>query len=272
MKKLIIATTIALCLNAAYTPLANASTYSAKPEQKKIEKTNEIIGFSSGAIAGAAVGGPLGAIVGGIFGILISDDVNDKSRLENANSTIAQADQSLKQQQQSIIALQTDIQKMQHQQMTQLASFDDQSNDTWLNQISHFETNLQFKTASFLVEDIYKSQLNSLASILLNYPQLKVKVSGFADNRGDYQYNKNLSEQRAQAVKDYLVNNHVKPTQISISGEGETTVSAIKTNLVDNTDLNVDQQQRSINSENLFFARKVNITLVNPNQQMTAAN
>ncbi|MFT6267694.1 MAG: sortase system peptidoglycan-associated protein [Alphaproteobacteria bacterium] len=272
MKKLLIATTIAFCLTAAYVPATHAGSYSDEPEQKKVEKTNEMIGFGSGAIAGAVVGGPIGALVGGIFGILIADDVNDSGQLDNAKQTIAKANHSLEQQQQNIIALQTDIHKMQHQQMIQLASYSEQSNDAWLNEIANFETNLQFKTASFLVEDIYKSQLNSLASILLSYPQLKVKVTGFADSRGDSQYNKSLSEQRAQAVKQYLVSNNVKPAQISISGEGETSIRLTKFSLNNNIEANANMNLVPENIEDLFFSRKVNISLVKPNQQMTAAN
>jgi sortase system peptidoglycan-associated protein len=263
MKKLILATTIAMSLNAAFTPSASAGSYSADDEQKKIEKTNEAIGFGSGALAGAAVGGPLGAMIGAIFGILIADDVNDKDQLASANSRLELANNEVEQQQQNIIALQTNIQKMQHKQMVQLVSYNEASNDTWLNELSNLETNLQFKTASFIVEDVYKSQLNSLAAILSSYPQLKVKVTGYADNRGDSSYNKNLSEQRAEAVKRYLEENMVKPSQISISGEGETTVSSTTTS---------QGNDRIETREDLFFARKVNLSLVKPNQQMTAAN
>jgi sortase system peptidoglycan-associated protein len=264
MKKLFIATSIALSLNAAFAPLANAGTYSIDPEQKKEEKTNEAIGFGTGAIAGAAVGGPVGALVGGIFGILIADDVNDTNQLEQSQLSLAQAKQSVAEQQQNILALQTNISKMQHQQMAQLASYNDVSTDTWLNELANFETNLQFKTASFLVEDVYASQLSSLASILSSYPQLKVKVTGYADNRGDSEYNKSLSVQRAQSVKEYLLSKNVKASQINVFGEGETTIATKDTTL--------EEGNTKSNRENLVFARKVNITLVKPNQQMTAAN
>lgn len=264
MKKLLVATTIALCLSTAFTPLAHASSYSDSPEQKKEEKTNEMLGFGSGALAGAAIGGPIGAFVGGIFGILIANDMNGDNQLDNAKQNLAQANHNVEQQQQNILALQTDLQKMQNQQMVQLATFDEQSSDTWLNEIGNFESNLQFKTASFLVEDIYKNQLNSLASILANYPQLRVKIVGFADKRGESTYNKILSEQRANAVKQYLVSNSVNTNQIDISGEGETSITQ--------SSLTIDGQQTPSNIEDLFFARKVNISLINPKQQMTAAN
>lgn len=259
MKKLLIASSIALCLNTAYTPSASANSYSPDPKQETKERTNEAIGFGSGAIAGAAVGGPIGAIIGGMFGIFIADDINGDGQLLDAKETLAHAEQRLAKQQENIVALQSNIQKMQQQQMIQLASYDEASSATWLNELANFETNLQFKTASFLVEEVYQSQLNSLASILSSYPQLKVKVTGYADKRGDSVYNKTLSEKRAQAVKEYLLNNSVKASQISVSGEGETSITSTNTN-------------NEFVSEDLFFARKVNVSLVKPNQQMTAAN
>ena len=264
MKKLLVATTIALCLSTALTPIAQASTLSDLPEQKNKQKTNEMIGFSSGAIAGAAVGGPLGAIIGGVFGIMIADDINGDAQLDYANESLAQVTQSLELEQQNIQVLQSNLLKVQRQKMVQLATYDEQTSDSWLNEIGNFETNLQFKTASFLVEDVYTSQLNSLSSILTSYPKLKVKVTGFADVRGDSVYNKILSEQRANAVKQYLVDNNVNTNQITFSGEGETTITSV--NVIANG------KQIATNIEDLFFARKVNIRLIKPNQQMTAAN
>jgi sortase system peptidoglycan-associated protein len=282
MKKLIIASTIALCLSASLTQTAQASSYSADPEVKKSEKTNEAIGFGGGALAGAAIGGPVGALVGGVFGLLIADDVNGDNQLDNKNDELALANKNISIQQRDLLALQASINKMQQEQMIQLASFDDQNNVNWLNDLANFETNLQFKTASFLVEDIYKDQIKHLASILVSYPQLRVKVTGFADKRGDSEYNKALSEQRALAVKSLLVANNVDAKQIIVSGEGETDLgkTSVATSLanvpgnishgtLEGTSENANTQ---LNREDLFFARKVNVSLLKPNEQLTAAN
>ena len=43
------------------------------------------------------------------------------------------------------------------------------------------------------------------ASIGQRYAASRVRVMGFADSRGDKDYNKELSEKRAEAVKNYLV-------------------------------------------------------------------
>ncbi len=273
MKKLILATSIAFCLATGAAQNALASNKPQQPETKQSEKTNEMIGFGSGALAGGAVAGPLGAIIGGIFGIMIADDVNGDKQLKQANQALAQADHRATMQEQSVSALQTEIGAMQQQQMIQLAAFDEQSShqdsQQWLHDLTHFETNLQFKTASFLIADIYLEQLNSLASLLISYPQLSVKLTGFADQRGDSQFNKELSEQRAAAVKHYLVNNKVNSNQIHATGMGETNINTLT--LIGNTENNADKSNQS-NIEDLFFARKVKVNLLKSSEHMTAAN
>jgi outer membrane protein OmpA-like peptidoglycan-associated protein len=45
---------------------------------------------------------------------------------------------------------------------------------------------------------------------------------GFADSRGDKSYNKELSAQRAEAVKNYLVKNgNIEAARISVEPMGE---------------------------------------------------
>ena len=54
------------------------------------------------------------------------------------------------------------------------------------------------------------------------YPDTKVSVVGYTDSRGSDKANLKLSQQRADAVKKYLVDNgHVKADMISAEGRGE---------------------------------------------------
>jgi OOP family OmpA-OmpF porin len=52
-------------------------------------------------------------------------------------------------------------------------------------------------------------------------PGLRVEVQGFTDSIGTEEYNQGLSERRANAVKDYLVERGVNPEKISAKGYGE---------------------------------------------------
>jgi len=61
-----------------------------------------------------------------------------------------------------------------------------------------------------------------LASINQHYPNAHIGIFGFTDSTGSQPYNKQLSEQRAQAVKQYLASHgHLDADRISVSGYGE---------------------------------------------------
>ncbi len=74
--------------------------------------------------------------------------------------------------------------------------------------------------------DIKPSAANVLqeitGSIGQRYGTQQVRVMGFADSRGDKSYNKELSERRAEAVKNYLVNNgKIAADRVSVEPMGE---------------------------------------------------
>jgi outer membrane protein OmpA-like peptidoglycan-associated protein len=59
-------------------------------------------------------------------------------------------------------------------------------------------------------------------SINQRYNASQVRVMGFADSRGAKDYNKDLSEKRAEAVKNYLVaNGHIAAARVSVEPMGE---------------------------------------------------
>jgi peptidoglycan-associated lipoprotein len=53
------------------------------------------------------------------------------------------------------------------------------------------------------------------------YPGSKITVEGFADPAGTAEYNRRLSQQRADAVRQYLVQRGVPGQQLAIVGYGE---------------------------------------------------
>ena len=65
------------------------------------------------------------------------------------------------------------------------------------------------------------SELNRVANVLNNYPQTTILVEGHTDSKGSEQYNMQLSQQRAMAVKNALVQRGVDPGRIDAIGYGE---------------------------------------------------
>ncbi len=56
--------------------------------------------------------------------------------------------------------------------------------------------------------------VNELAAFLKEYPQRTVQIEGFTDSVGSAEYNKNLSQRRADALKTALVNQGIPPQRL----------------------------------------------------------
>ncbi|MDO7885241.1 OmpA family protein [Hymenobacter cheonanensis] len=73
-------------------------------------------------------------------------------------------------------------------------------------QVYGLEEKVLFDTDKATIKPSAAEALKQIsASITKRYPGKDVRVLGFADARGDKSYNRDLSKQRAEAVKNYLV-------------------------------------------------------------------
>jgi len=76
----------------------------------------------------------------------------------------------------------------------------------------------EFDKAELLPES--KQELDMLVDLLYDYPHMEVEISGHTDNIGGEQYNLKLSEARAKAVVDYLINNKTDRSRLAYKGYG----------------------------------------------------
>lgn len=65
------------------------------------------------------------------------------------------------------------------------------------------------------------SDAKELATIMTGYPDYKLRVEGYCDERGSSEYNLALGEARAKAAKDFLVSAGVKDDQLSTVSFGK---------------------------------------------------
>ena len=79
-----------------------------------------------------------------------------------------------------------------------------------------------FDTGKYTLKPDTKISLAKVAGILLAYPGLKVQVEGYTDSVGSDEYNQKLSEDRAGAVKDFLVSQGVPADSMTSQGFGKT--------------------------------------------------
>ena len=65
------------------------------------------------------------------------------------------------------------------------------------------------------------SKLSPLVTILKDQPQRSIRIEGYTDSRGPESYNLDLSQRRADAVRDFLIDNGISPQRITARGYGE---------------------------------------------------
>lgn len=79
-----------------------------------------------------------------------------------------------------------------------------------------------FKSGSYELLPGARERLAKVSGIVLAYPTLHLQVEGHTDSVGSDQYNQALSEQRAEAVRDYLIQQGIASNQIGARGLGKT--------------------------------------------------
>lgn len=81
--------------------------------------------------------------------------------------------------------------------------------------------NITFATNSADISPQFYTTLNAVATVLNEFPETQIEVSGHTDSTGNAEYNLRLSQQRAQRVAQYLVAQGVTPNRVFASGMGE---------------------------------------------------
>ena len=77
-----------------------------------------------------------------------------------------------------------------------------------------------FDTGKYSLKPGAREKLAKVAGILIAYPSLNIAVGGYTDNVGGDEMNQKLSENRAGAVRDYIVNQGVTANSVTAAGFG----------------------------------------------------
>ena len=170
---------------------------------------------ATGLVIGALAGGPIGAFTGAVLGGEIFGRLFEHRRVNN-ELTVHVADLTSK-----LNASQTS-----HAQKDQVITALNQDLDKVLSiQSSAAKSQqlpVQFRTSSDVLEPQYEAELKQIANVLRRNQDATVTLSGFADRRGDDQFNQALSEKRVRRVKRFLVNSGVNSSQVIGTAFGET--------------------------------------------------
>ncbi|WP_018691333.1 sortase-associated OmpA-like protein PdsO [Algicola sagamiensis] len=176
----------------------------------------EGVGVGAGVVIGALIAGPAGAVIAGITGGLIGNSVGAKDEVASLNTQLDHKAQQLVAMESSY-EHQLTIAKQQLQDSYRLAQVQqpESGNEQTL------EMNIQFRTGSSAIEPLYQGQLEAIAEAMMQAKETQLDLSGFSDRRGEADFNLQLSQERAENVKNYLVSLGVPDERIVINAFGD---------------------------------------------------
>ena len=82
--------------------------------------------------------------------------------------------------------------------------------------------NIQFEFNSTALTGDSQEGVDMLASFLENHPEIQVELAGHTDNVGADAYNLKLSEERAEVVRQALVEKGIAESRLTAKGYGST--------------------------------------------------
>lgn len=179
----------------------------------------ETIGIGVGATVGALAGGPFGFVIGAAVGAKIGDEFHDKGKqvesltgsLQASTSRVEALEGEVQALNADIDALSGDLQRMRTTARPELLQLLE----------SGIEMDLLFRTAEHELAGSTGERLAGLATTLASMPDIRIDLDGYADERGDEAYNRDLSVRRAEYVRDLLTANGVPEERIQVSAHGE---------------------------------------------------
>ncbi|MFZ0483837.1 MAG: OmpA family protein [Desulfobacterales bacterium] len=166
-------------------------------QQERGSKTGALLGAAAGALLGQAIGrntvatilgAGIGAAVGGISGNQIGAYMDRQE--QDLRAAMAQSEAASIQRTQNVLT-------------------------------ATFKSEVMFDFDSSTLKPGAYQEMDRVARILNKYSQTTIRVEGHTDSKGSEAYNQILSEKRAMAVKNALVQRGVDPARIQTVGYGE---------------------------------------------------
>ena len=177
--------------------LPGCATIKENPKTAIGAGVGAVVGAGVGAAVGGGKGAAIGAVVGGLAGGLIGHYMDKQKREFDQLLAESQAREQA--------AIMQGVQKEQNAI------------------ILTFKSDVMFDTNSSVIKPAaYASgEIDRVAQILNKYQDTTIKVVGYTDSTGSETYNLQLSEQRANSVKNALVVKNVNAARITALGMGE---------------------------------------------------
>ena len=164
--------------------------------ERKVSRT--VLGGAGGAVAGGLLGGLIGGKTGRIIGAAAGGSGGGG------------------------IGYKMDQQIKELEEQTAGTGVDVSETDGGEAILVNLPDGVTFSTGSYTISPGFRDLLDRVAGSLRQYPNSLIDVYGHTDTTGSATTNQRLSEQRAQAVANYLISQGVSSSRVRWMGFGET--------------------------------------------------
>ena len=80
--------------------------------------------------------------------------------------------------------------------------------------------NIYYDYDDYKIREDAQPELDKLVQMMKDAPHIIIELQSHTDNRGDDQYNLDLSQKRAQSAVDYIISKGIESRRISAKGYG----------------------------------------------------
>ncbi|NVK12140.1 MAG: OmpA family protein [Gammaproteobacteria bacterium] len=195
--------------------LSTAAVSAAADERDGAMMAKQGATFMGTAVAGAAVAGPFGFIGGALIGAYFAENIEAAEREEQTVAQLAITNRELREVEAQLGEARYTISVQQSHLETSMYALQDALSVDLL---------FSFNDAELSERDL--SRIGRVARILQEYPELSMTIHGFADHRGDDDYNHELSAKRAERVAQAFIESGIAADRISTEARGEVATAA----------------------------------------------
>jgi outer membrane protein OmpA-like peptidoglycan-associated protein len=245
----------------------------AMADPPKAAPPQEPAGFITGGVIGGFAAGPVGAVIGAGIGTWLGNRVHrageaakaqaeaaalqtdngklrtDVAKLETENAALMRQGGDLAETNRSLTAR---LDQLSYSVEAAQSAEDDQSRSEAAKVLDGLQGDVLFRTGSAEITPETAHGIRVLADAVAKSPALKVRVDGYADPRGTAALNLQLSQARADAVRDVFLAAGVAEDALEINAYGKS-------------------QSVAADSDGYALERRVRLTLENDESDALAA-
>jgi outer membrane protein OmpA-like peptidoglycan-associated protein len=179
----------------------------------------ENVGVMTGLAVGAVAGGPIGAIVGAAAGAWVGDRYHKQEVARKELATdLSQSQVKQSQLSQNVVELNTSLAEVRAKS---------EKLDLALKNTDELQTDVSFRTNDDGIGAQSMPPLLKIGALAASMPDMKVRVSGYADPRGSEEVNDALSRRRAEAVAAVLEKAGLPKDRMIVEGHGKSESTAV---------------------------------------------